>query len=136
MAEKPCPKCGELADEAKAFCPGCGNAFVDEKKRTTVSEFDQSKRTVQLGATMFNEMLSEMGLSISKAPDREEKKTEVVTPLTPVAPSPPKREPPPPAPDTNRTSRMIKIAIIAFAFIALAILVMLATVAALIYYYR
>jgi RNA polymerase subunit RPABC4/transcription elongation factor Spt4 len=83
MAEIQCGKCGEMVDEAKAFCPGCGHSFVDEKQRTSVSDYDQSKRTVQLGATMFNQMLSDMGLDISKQPDREEKRTELVTPLVP-----------------------------------------------------
>jgi len=68
MGEKQCTKCGEMVDEAKAFCPGCGHAFVDEKKRTSVSDFDQSQSTVQLGNTMYNQMLSDMGLNISKKP--------------------------------------------------------------------
>jgi len=138
MAVNPCGKCGEMVDEAKAFCPGCGHSFVDEKQRTTVSDFDQSKHTVQLGETMFNQMLSEMGLNISKAPDRTEKSAEVVTPLAPAAQaSAPKREAKPlPAADIERRSRMIKIAVIVFAVIAFAVIIMLATVAALIFYYR
>jgi hypothetical protein len=135
MAEKHCPKCGEIADEAKAFCPGCGNAFVEEKKRETVSEFDQSKRTVQLGATMFNQMLSDMGLNISKKP-ADEKNTQVVTPLAPAAPSIPKREAQPSAPVKDSKSKIIMIAIIAFAVVAFVMLVVLAAVAALIVYYR
>src|SRR6478752_6644641 len=83
MAEKQCGKCGEMVDEAKAFCPGCGHSVVDEKQRETVSDFDQSKRTVQLGETMFNQMLSEMGLNISRPPHTDDKKTEVVVPLAP-----------------------------------------------------
>jgi hypothetical protein len=138
MAEKQCGKCGEMVDEAKAFCPGCGHSFVDEKQRTTVSDFDQSKRTVQLGETMFNQMLSEMGLSISKHPEREEKNTEVVTPLAPsISATAPKREAQPLPPKSDkRSSRIIKIALIVFAAVAFAILVMLATVAALFFYYR
>ena len=140
MAEKPCGKCGEMVDEAKAFCPGCGHSSVDEKQRTTVSEFDQSNRTVQLGETMFNQMLSEMGLNISKAPDRNEKSGEVVKPLAPAAPATaPQREAQPqpsPAPDNTSRSRMIKIAVVVFVAVAFAIIVMLATVAGLIFYYR
>jgi hypothetical protein len=142
MALNPCGKCGEMVDEAKAFCPGCGHSFVDEKQRTTVSDFDQSKRTVQLGETMFNQMLSEMGLNISKTPDRTEKSAEVVTPLAPAAPaSAPKREAKPqssptPASDEQPKPSMIKIAVIGIAIIAFAMIVMLATVAALIFYYR
>ena len=66
MGEKQCGKCGETVDEAKAFCPGCGNAFVEEKTRTSVSDFDLSDNTVRLGDTMYNQMLSDMGLSISR----------------------------------------------------------------------
>lgn len=129
-----------MVDEAKAFCPGCGNSFVDEKKRTSVSDYDQSKRTVQLGATMFNQMLSDMGLDISKQPDRDEKNTEIVTPLVPAAP--PKapeqkvRQASPAQPTQNSSSsKWIKIAVIAFAVVAFVILVILAAAAALIFYY-
>src|SRR5215204_2256160 len=80
MGKKGCGKCGEMVDEAKAFCPECGHAFVDEKTRTSVSEFDQSNETVQLGNTMFNEMLSEMGLNISKQPDKDGPRVEAVAP--------------------------------------------------------
>ena len=87
MGEKQCGKCGEIADEAKAFCPGCGNAFVEEKRRTTVSDFELSESTVRLSDSMYNEMLSEMGLSISKSPNGEEKKADAVpTPPTTVPP--------------------------------------------------
>ena len=84
MGQKPCGKCGEIVDEAKAFCPGCGNSLVDEKQRTSVSEFDRSNPTVQLGATMFNQMLSDMGLSV---PKEGEKRVEVIAPAvqTPAA---------------------------------------------------
>ena len=72
MVEKKCSKCGEMVDEAKAFCPGCGNAVVEEKKRASVSEFDLSDHTVRLGDSMYNQMLSDMGLSISKQPNRDD----------------------------------------------------------------
>ena len=82
MGQKQCGKCGETVDEAKAFCPECGNAFVEEKKRTSVSDFDQSNTTVQLGQTMFNKMLSDMGLSVSKDPSlREKGRVEVIAPV-------------------------------------------------------
>ena len=81
MGQKQCAKCGETVDEAKAFCPECGNAFDEEKKRTLVSDFDKSNTTVQLGQTMFNQMLSDMGLSISKDPNPSEKgRREVIAP--------------------------------------------------------
>jgi len=140
MAEKRCAKCGEMVDEAKAFCPGCGNSIVDEKQRTTVSDFDQSKRTIQLGETMFNQMLSEMGLNISKQADREETNTDVVAPLVPASTEkvPAKKEQQPsPVPSVKRSSsKALKIAAIVLAALAFLILVMVATVAALIFYYR
>jgi hypothetical protein len=100
MAQKQCDKCGEMVDEAKAFCPGCGNSFVEEEKRQNVSEFDQLDSTVQLGKTMYGKMLSDMGLNISKAPDAPtpEKRVEVITPVAPAANvAPPQTQAAPPA---------------------------------------
>ena len=70
MGLKQCPQCSEMVDEAKAFCPGCGNAFVEEEKRE-VSQFEKLDNTVQFGQTMYNQMLSDMGLNISKQPETE-----------------------------------------------------------------
>ncbi len=89
MALRQCDKCGETVDEAKAFCPSCGNAFVEEEKRQEASSFEQLDHTVQLGNTMYNQMLSDMGLNISKAP---EKRIETIAPID-VTPSA-KAEPP------------------------------------------
>ena len=33
MSERQCDKCGETVDSARAFCPGCGHALIEEKKR-------------------------------------------------------------------------------------------------------
>lgn len=66
MESKRCEKCGEPVDAAKAFCPACGNPFVAEAKRTQVSEFDASAGTVQFGNTVYNKLLSDMGLNISE----------------------------------------------------------------------
>jgi hypothetical protein len=66
MEQKQCAKCGETVDAAKAFCPGCGNPFVEEEVRTKVSEFDASAGTVQYGKTVYNKLLSDMGLNISE----------------------------------------------------------------------
>ena len=139
MAEQQCGKCGEMVDEAKAFCPGCGDSFVDEKQRETVSDFDQSKRTVQLGETMFNQMLSEMGLNISKPPNREEKKSDVVAPLAPPATAPSaerKTQPSPSATPPKRNRKTFWIVVIVLAALIFAIVVMLITLAGLIYFYR
>jgi hypothetical protein len=96
MGSKYCGSCGEQVDEAKAFCPGCGNAFVEEEKRTTVTEFEGSEKTVQLGQTMYNQLLSDMGLNIAKPPGKTEPKTQVIRPepvVKPVVVEPPKARP-------------------------------------------
>lgn len=99
MGQKACEKCGELVDEAKAFCPACGNAFVEEEQRQEESKFEQMDNTVQMGNTMYGQMLSDMGLNISKPPDtavHPEKRVQVIAPIAPVATNtapPPARDP-------------------------------------------
>ncbi len=83
-----------MVDEAKAFCPACGNAFVEEERRSVTTNFEEMDMTVQLGQTMYNQMLSDMGLNVSKAPDVQEKVVEVAAaapavPLQPIAPAAP-----------------------------------------------
>ena len=136
MAEKRCDKCGEMVDEAKAFCPGCGDSFVDERQRTSVSDFDQSNRTVQLGETMFNQMLSEMGLNISKQPNREDNNSDIVAPLVPIAAEPSIKPKGPPSTAPAKRTNTIRIIAIAAAVVVFAIVVMLATFAGLMLYYR
>ena len=80
MPDKTCPKCSETVDEAKAFCPGCGHSFIDEQQRTQASRYDQADHTMQMGATMYNNMLSDMGLNLKKEP---EKRVEVLKPAVP-----------------------------------------------------
>ncbi|MEO7659089.1 MAG: hypothetical protein ABIV48_05695 [Pyrinomonadaceae bacterium] len=79
-----------MVDEAKAFCPGCGSSFVEEKAREEASGFDKMDSTVQFGQTMYNQMLSDMGLSSAKTPKAPEKRVEVLRP-EPVAAVAPKR---------------------------------------------
>ena len=100
MALKQCDKCSEMVDEAKAFCPACGNAFVEEERRSESTDFEEMNKTVQLGQTMYNLMLSDMGLNISTTPDVQEKVIEIAAaaPVAPVAPAAP--IPPTPAPAT------------------------------------
>ena len=86
MGLRQCDKCSEMADDAKAFCPGCGAAFVEEEQRQGGSNFDQLERTVNLGNTMYNQMLSDMGLNISKTPEKSEKRIETIAPIE-VAPA-------------------------------------------------
>lgn len=78
MGSKQCGKCGEDVHEAKAFCPGCGNAFVEEEERKTLSGFELSNDTVKLGDTLYNQLLSDMGLSISKSPNKPETTVEPI----------------------------------------------------------
>lgn len=101
MGLKQCDKCGEMVDEAKAFCPGCGHAFVEEEKRQTASSFEKMDNTVQLGQTMYNQMLSDMGLNISKTP-QPEKRIEVLEPaVSTVKPAENKTVKPKPASNTK-----------------------------------
>jgi len=88
MGLRQCEKCGEMVDEAKAFCPACGNAFVEEEKRQEASNFDKVERTVQFGATMYNQMLEDMGLDISSLPTPVQKSAEVITVVPEVEVSP------------------------------------------------
>lgn len=137
MGQKQCGKCGETVDEAKAFCPECGNAFVEEKKRTSVSDFDQSNTTVQLGQTMFNKMLSDMGLSVSKDPSlREKGRVEVIAPVVQPAASEsrePKKAVPPPTRSGNRKWIIVGVAAAVILFVLAALLVV---VVAFILYFR
>ena len=70
MGLRQCDKCSEMVDEAKAFCPSCGHAFVEEHTRQAPSVFESMEGTMQLGNTMYNQMLSDMGLNISAAPNK------------------------------------------------------------------
>ncbi len=105
MGLKQCDKCSEMADEAKAYCPGCGHAFVEEEKRQKASEYESLDSTVQFGQTMYNEMLSDMGLNIAKPPAPAEKRIEVLAPAAPqvVQPQvvPPPKPPSKPTPASN-----------------------------------
>lgn len=80
MALRQCDNCGETVDEAKAFCPGCGNAFVEEERRDA-SKFDELGHTVQFGQTMYNQMLEDMGLSTSATPNPVQERVEVIEPI-------------------------------------------------------
>ena len=81
MGLRQCDKCGEMVDEAKAFCPGCGKAFVEEEKRQEASKFEKLDHTVQFGQTVYNQMLEDMGLNISDTPNPVEKRVEVIAPI-------------------------------------------------------
>lgn len=130
MADRQCDKCGEFADDAKAFCPACGNPFVVEEKRSAVSDFDAMDSTVQLGQTMYNQMLSDMGLNVSKPPDAPEKRIEVIVPA---AAAPASAEPPATQPrraSSNRTKWLLVGILLAALLLLLAI-----AVAGVLYFY-
>jgi hypothetical protein len=132
MGLKQCGKCSEMVDEAKAFCPGCGNAFVEEESRSDVSGFDSLDGTMQFGATMYNQMLSDMGLNISQTPDAAEKRVEVLTP-TAAEPEParPRSAPPPDRASPDRT----KLFLLGGAAVIIILLLILAAIVLLLIYW-
>lgn len=134
MALKECDKCSEMVDEAKAFCPGCGQAFVEEQVRTEASNFDTMDSTVQLGQTMYNQMLSDMGLNTSKAPNAPEKEVEVIVPLAPLAPAgkPAAKAPEKPEPASYRKWIILAVALVVLFFLVILVL----GIAGFIFYYR
>jgi len=69
MSHVQCKKCGANVLEAKAFCPECGGAMVDEQVRLHTSEHQSYDATVNLSKSGYNLMLSEMNLNISDAPN-------------------------------------------------------------------
>ena len=81
MALRQCEKCNEMVDPAKAFCPGCGQPLVEEETRVTSSNFDSMDLTAQIGQTMYNQMLSDMGLNISPTTEAVESRVEVLEPI-------------------------------------------------------
>jgi hypothetical protein len=85
MSTEQCQNCSEVVDAAKAFCPSCGSSFVAEETREKASEFEASAGTVQYSSSMFNELLSDMDLNISGAPNKPEKTSGQT--LSPVAPA-------------------------------------------------
>ena len=105
MGVKQCDKCDEMVDEAKAFCPGCGSAFVEEEQRREASSFERLDKTVQLGNTMYDMMLSDMGLNISKPAPKPEKRIEVIAPIQTATPA--KSEPKPAAATTASSSKVL-----------------------------
>jgi uncharacterized membrane protein YvbJ len=139
MGQKACDKCGELVDEAKAFCPACGNAFVDEEQRQDTSAFEKMDNTVQMGKTMYGQMLSDMGLNISKAPDAPppppEKRVEVIAPLTTNATPAANVTPPPEQQAAPPAKKSYLVWIIVGAIVLIFLLILLISIAGVIFYY-
>jgi hypothetical protein len=132
MGLKQCAKCSEMVDEAKAFCPGCGHAFVEEEHRQQKSEFERLDNTVQFGQTMYNQMLSEMGLNISKTPPPD-KRVEVIAPSTTtvIKPAVAAAEPSKPAPASEKQPGSKKWYILGGVLVVIIIVLTLAATALL-----
>ncbi|NOT46452.1 MAG: hypothetical protein HOP17_01695 [Acidobacteria bacterium] len=77
-----------MVDDVRAFCPGCGNSFLKEAQRSKPTIFDRSSETEQFDASMLNMILSDMGLDISKAPNKSEERV-VNVPQMPIEPGKP-----------------------------------------------
>lgn len=118
-----------MVDEAKAFCPGCGNAFVDEKLRGKQTDFDAMGHTVQLGQTMYNQMLTDMGLNISKARDPVKATLEPVA--APASQSATQR---PEMPAKKGVNKWMIIGIIVALLVFLGILIVVAAAVVIFYY--
>ncbi len=76
MGLKICKECGEQVDGAKAFCPDCGNPFVEEEEREDSSEFDDYAGTMNFSRSVHKMVLSEMELDTSKDPDSEQQQNQ------------------------------------------------------------
>lgn len=129
MRLRSCENCGEQVDKAKAFCPGCGSALIEEKKRTADSEFEASGNTVQFSKTALNMVLSDMGLNITEAPDRPSKSAGKI-PITPSTQSTAAA----PQPKAEKGSAM-KWVLIAAAALAVLLVFLITLAAAGFYFY-
>ena len=69
MGLRKCNDCGEMVDEARAFCDACGNPFVHEIQPAQSGSPDSSIETVQFNETMFGAILADMGLDLSNPPN-------------------------------------------------------------------
>jgi hypothetical protein len=121
MGLKNCEKCGEEVDEAKAFCPECGNPFVEEEKREGSSEFDNYAGTINFSKSVYGRMLSEMEMEISKPATPESQPIQPTEPEIKPNPNldslnniPPKNEP---IQQNNKSGRWIIFALIGALFV-------------------
>jgi uncharacterized membrane protein YvbJ len=138
MPHKACPKCGETVEEAKAFCPACGHSFVEEQQRTGANRYDQADHTMQMGQTMYNSMLSDMGLNLKKDP---EKRIEVLKPavqaqeLRPVSETPAARPPAMQEERAKKSNKKVWVITISVAVVLLLIFAVAVIAIALYLYY-
>jgi uncharacterized Zn finger protein (UPF0148 family) len=130
MPQRACEECGEMVDDAKAFCPSCGHAFVEEERRAQPSEFERMEGTQQFGKTMYNQMLSDMGLNLKADPSQKSPPKVQVIQAVPAtrtiepAAAPASNAPQPSAP-AKGTNKLLIFGIIA-AFLILGLLVAVA----------
>jgi len=140
MADKICPQCNETVDEAKAFCPACGYAFVEEETRTDTSAYEQMDHTVQMGQTMYNNMLSDMGLKKAEVPAPEKRVEElrpvVVQPAQPLQPVAGTQGQAPPQTAEKKSSKKIWITTVVVALALLLIFAIAVIVVGLYLYFR
>jgi len=141
MGVKQCAECGENVDEAKAFCPSCGHAFVEEEKRAEPSNFEKLDGTMQFGQTMYNQMLSDMGLNLKASPPPKstvQSLKPVVESIKPIAAAPApqpqvRTEPIPPTQEDPKSRRKLIIISLIAAFLLL-LLVVVALIAVAIWW--
>lgn len=130
MSLKKCEKCGEDVDVAKAFCPECGNPFVQEEKRQEATEFEKQAGTVAFSNSVFNMMLGKMDLDTSRVPEEEKRQNAVQNPAN-------NFQPQKATPDRNKKPGIVKwviIGAIAAMFFIIATAVIL--IAVYIYFYK
>ena len=134
MGVKQCAECSETVDEAKAFCPSCGHAFVDEQTRSEPSKFEKMDSTMQFGQTMYNQMLSDMGLNLKASPPPKatvQSLKPVVESIKPIAAAPVtdpaaatvRMEPIPPTQEDPKSRRKLIIISLIAAFLLLLLVV-------------
>jgi hypothetical protein len=130
MSLKKCEKCGEDVDIAKAFCPECGNPFVDEEKRQEATEFEKHAGTMVFSKSAYNMMLGKMDLDTSRSPEEEKQENPVQNPANNF---PPQNK----TPDQNKKSGMVKWIIIgAIAALIFFFVIAVILVALFIYFYK
>jgi uncharacterized membrane protein YvbJ len=130
MSLKKCEKCGEDVDVAKAFCPECGNPFVDEEKREEATEFEKHAGTMVFSKSAYNMMLGKMDLDTSRASEEEKRQIPVQNPANNL---PPQNK----TPDLNKKSGVIKWLIIgAIAAVIFFFVIAVILIALFIYFYK
>lgn len=127
MALKECEKCGESAEEAKAFCPACGWPFVSEDKRQDSSEFDKYAGTVNVSQSVYKMMLADFDVPTAPKPKPE------IAPVPQPVVEPVVTTATPTASEKPKLSNWLQIAIIGI--ISFWIIILASVLAVLFYFY-